>query len=444
MSADSVVVPASGESLPVFANDRLAFDAVDALEITARLEASGLSDRTVRRRHGATDVFEYAQSLVQVVREPAQASPILQGWLGRAALLDAVCRAVVLILGAVLGGLTATVMATNTREVLIAGISAWVVGQSISGIVWAHAGAGQLDRGIARGTGAALLIMLGLAGFLGVLLLLPRHDATLAGLIMAWCWYSCVVSMLVILGRSRFLLTVLAIAVAAVLLALALGHQAAPAIVLTLAILAIAAVTGALAKHLRTVSEPRTPDPGDLRAALPPAAQAGFLAAALTIALIRLPAWEGTALVVATVVAAAATDPALVLMRQRLLWSSNRTPLLRHAARHARSLTMAMSAAIVVISGSVSILVVVFMVEDHRAAATVIVAAAFSALATTATTLAAFGLPRGGVVFAAAAFLSSAVWVTLGDIPGMLVAMVFLVAGIVVLLARVSDPRAYA
>ncbi|WP_342022069.1 hypothetical protein AAE021_09305 [Arthrobacter citreus] len=443
MSADSVIMPASGESAPVFANERLAVGAVDALEITARLEASGISDRTVRRHHGAIDVFEYAQSLVQV-RDSAQAARIPEGWLGRDPLLDAVRRAAVLILGAVLGGLTATVMAANTREVLVAGISAWVAGQSISGIVWAHAGAGQLNRGIARGTGAALLVMLGLTGLLAVLLLMPRHDVTMAGLIMAWCWYSCAVSMLVILGRSRYLLTVLGSAVAAVLLALALAHQAAPAIVLAVAILAIAAVTWALIKHLRTVSEPRTLDRNDWRAALPPAAQAGFLAAALTLALTRLPAWEGTALVVATVIAAAATDPALVLMRQRLVWSSNRTPLLRHAARHARALTVVMSAAIVVISASVSILVVIFLVEDNRAAVTVIVAAAFSALATTATTLAAFGLPRGGVVFAGAAFMAAAAWVAVGNMAGMLVAMVFLIAGIAVLLARVSDPRAYA
>lgn len=443
MSADSVAPPSSGESAPEFANESLAFDAVDTLEITARLEASGLSDRTVRRRHGASDVFEYAQSLVQV-RDAAQAARAPQGWVGRDALLDAVRRAVVLILGAVLGGLTATVMAANTREVLVAGISAWIVGQSISGIVWTYAGAGQLNRGVARGTAAALLVMLALTGFLAVLLLLPRHDATMAGLIMAWCWYSCVVSMLVILGRSRYLLTVLGAAVAAVLLALALGRQAAPAIVLTVAVLTIAAVSGALIRHLRAGSEPRILDRNDWRAALPPAAQAGFLAAALTVALTRLPAWEGTALVVATVIAAAATDPALVLMRQRLVWSSNRTPLLRHAARHARALTLVMSAAIVVISASVSSLVVIFLVEDNRAAATVIVAASFSALATTATTLAAFGLPRGGVVFAAAAFISAAAWVAGGDAAGMIVAMVFLVAGIATLLVRVSDPRAYA
>ena len=442
MSADSVVLPGSGTAIPALGNDRLAFNAVDAFEITARLEASGMSDRTVRRQHGATDVFDYAQSLVQV-RE-AQTVPAATGWISRPALFDAVRRAVVLILGAVLGGLTATVMAANTREVLIAGISAWVVGQSISGIVWAHAGAGHLNRGIARGTGATILVMLVLAGYMGVALLLPGHDATMPILIMAWCWYSCVVSMLVILGRSRYLLTVLGLAVSAVLLALVLGREASPATVLGVAVLAIAAATAALVRHLHTVPEPCLPDAGDVRAAVPPAAQAGFLAAALSVALSGLPTWEGTALVVATVIAAAATDPALVLMRQRLLWSSSRTPLLRHAARHAWLLTLVMSAAIVVISAAVSTAVVLFLVEDMRGAATVLAAAAFSALATTATTLAAFGLPRGGVVFAAGAFLSAAAWIGLGNLSGLLAAGVFLIAGIVVLLARVSDPRAYA
>lgn len=443
MSADSVVMPASGNPLPVFGNNRLAVDAVDAFEITARLEASGLSDRTVRRRHGASDVFEYAQSLVQVrsstqtVQEPA-------GWLTRDPLLEAVRRAVVLILGAVLGGLTATVMAANTQEILIAGISAWVIGQSVSGIVWAHAGAGQLQRGIARGVAASIVVALVLAGYMAVSLALPGHDATMPGLVMAWCWYSCVVSMLVILGRSWYLLTVLAVAVASVSLALVLGHKTSTATVLSVAVLTILAVTAALIMHLRTSGERRVLGRGDWRAAVPPAAQAGFLAAALTMALTRLPAWEGTALVVATVVAAAATDPALVLMRQRLVWSSNRTPLLRHAARNARLLTMAMSAAIVFISASVSTLVVIFLVEDTKLAATVTVAAAFSSLATTSTTLNAFGLPRGAVIFAGAASLSAVVWIAAGDVSGILLAVAFLLAGIGVLLARVSDPRSYA
>lgn len=442
MSADSVVTPGSGDPVPVFTN-RVAYDAVDALEITARLEASGLSDRTVRRTHGASDVFEYAQSLVQV-RDAAPAAQVLKGWIAWAAMFEALRRAAVLILGAMLGGLTATVMAANTREVLVAGISAWVIGQSISGIVWAHAGARQVDRGIARGAGASLIVMLVLTGYLVVLLVLPGHDATVAALMMAWCWYSCVVSMLIILGRSRYLLTVLAVAVSVVAVALAMGNQGTQAVVLTAAILTIGAVTAVLVKHLRTVSEHWVPERSDWRAAVLPAAQAGFLAAALTVSLTRLPAWEGTALVVATVIAAAATDPALVLMRQRLLWSSNRTPLLRNAARHAWILTLAISAAIVVISASVSIIVVIFLVDDTRGTSTVLVAAAFSALATTATTLAAFGLPRGGVVFAAGAFFSAVAWVGLGNAAGMLAAMLFLVAGIVALLARVSDPRAYA
>ena len=443
MSADSVVMPASGNPLPVFGNNLLAVDAVDTFEITARLEASGLSDRTVRRRHGASDVFEYAQSLVQA-RESPPAAQEPAGWITRDALLEAVRRAVVLILGAVLGGLTATVLAADTREILIAGISAWVIGQSISGIVWAHAGAGQLPRGIARGTAASIVVVAVLACYVAVSLALPGHDATLPGLILAWCWYSCVVSMLVILGRSWYLLTVLTVAVSAVTLALVLGHRSATTTVLTVAVLAILAVTAALIMHLRTTGERRVLGRGDWRAAVPPAAQAAFLAAALTLVLTRLPAWEGTALVVATVVAAAATDPALVLMRQRLVWSSNRTPLLRHAARNARLLTVVMSAAIVAISASVSTLVVIFLVENTELATTVIVAAAFSSLATTSTTLNAFGLPRGGVIFAGAAALSAAVWIAVGDVPGILLAVIFLVAGIGVLLARVSDPRSYA
>lgn len=442
MSADSVVMPATGEPLPVFRNDRHAVDAVDAFEITARLEASGLSDRTVLRRHGATDVFEYAKSLVQV-RGTTQIQQGPESWISRAALLDAVRRAIVLILGAVLGGLTATVMAANTRETLIAGISAWVIGQSISGVVWAHAGAGHRNRGIARGTSATLVVMAVIACYMGVSLLLPGHDASLAVLIMAWCWYSCVVSMLVILGRSWYLLSILAVAVSVVTVALFLGHESVTAIALTMAILVIVAATASLVLHLRSINERHILDRGDWNAALAPAAQAGFLAAALTLALTRLPAWEGTALVVATVVAAAATDPALVLMRQRLMWSSRRTPLLRHAARNARVLTLAISSAIVLISASVSTLVVLFLVQDTRLA-TVIVAASFSSLATTSTTLNAFGMPSGGVMFAGAAALSAVAWLVVGDLPGIILAMVFLIVGIAVLLARVSDPRTYA
>ncbi|MCC3266353.1 hypothetical protein [Arthrobacter gengyunqii] len=443
MSADSVAVPGKGKPVAVFENEHAGFDAVDVYEITARLEASGISDRTARKRHGAKDVFDYAQSLVQV-RSAAQVSGPSESWISRDALLEAVRRGIVLVLGAFLGGLTATVMAANTREVLVAGIGAWIIGQSISGIVWAHAGAGQVNRGIARGTGATIVVMLVLACYMAVSLVIPGQDGSWAGLLMAWCWYSCVVSMLVILGRSWYLLTILSVAVTIAALTLVLGHSAALPIVVSVAVLVLAAVTLALVTHLRTSSDRRLFGRGNWLAAVAPAAQASFLAAALSVALTRMPAWEGTALVVATVIAAAATDPALVLMRQRLVWSSNRTPLLRHAARNARSLTMAMSAAIVVISASVSALVVIFLVGDTRVAATVLVAAAFSSLATTSTTLAAFGLPGSGVVFAGAAFLSSEAWITGGNAAGILVAMAFLVAGIGVLLMRVSDPRTYA
>ena len=272
---------------------------------------------------------------------------------------------------------------------------------------------------------------------------LPGSDATIATLILAWCWYSCVVSMLVIIGRSGYLLTVLSCAVAVMTLALVLGRGAATEIVLTVAVLVVLAVTLALVRVLRTIDDSHVPSRGDWGAAFSPALQAGFLAAALGLALTRLPAGEGTALIVATVIAAAATDPALVLMRQRLLWSSTRTPLLRHAAKHAWTVTMVMSAAIVVVSASVSTLVVLFLVEDATTT-TVIVAAAFSSLATTSTTLNAFGLPRGGIVFAGAACLSALAWIVSGSVLGVLLAVAFLIAGIVALLARVSDPRAYA
>ncbi|MCC3293633.1 hypothetical protein LJ756_03220 [Arthrobacter sp. zg-Y411] len=443
MSADSVTLPASGNPLPNFDENGISYDAVDTFEITARLEASGLSDRLVRQRHGAADVFAYAQTMVQV-RGATRVPHGPRGWLGKGALMEAARRAIILILGAVLGGLTATILSANTREILIAGIGAWVIGQSVSGIVWAYAGAGQLKRGIARGTAATLLVTAVLACYLVVSLLLPGHDGSAAALLMAWCWYSCIVSMLVILGRSRFLLAVLAVGTGVVTLQILLGYRAAPFIVAIVAVSVIVSVTALFIAQQRTIKERRVLNSGDWKAAIPPAAQAGFLAAALSMALTRLPAWEGTALVAATVVAAAATDPALVLMRQRLQWSSQRTPLLRHAARNAWLLTMAISAAIVVISAVVSALVVLFLVEENRVATTIIVAATFSSLATTSTTLNAFGLPRGAVGFAAAASLSAAVWIVVGNLAGLLVALGFLAIGLTVLLTRVADPRTYA
>ncbi|WP_146363212.1 hypothetical protein [Arthrobacter yangruifuii] len=443
MSADSVIMPSAGKRLPEAGGTPPAFDAVDTFDIAARLEASGLSDRTVATRHGAADVFAYAQTLVQV-RSSVDLPQEPEGWVGRDALLEAVRRAVVLILGAILGGLTATVITENTREVLTAGISAWVIGQSVSGIVWSHANTGHLKRGIARGAGATLLVTAALACFMVVLLLLPGHDASQAILMMAWCWYSCVVSMLVILGRSWYLMTALLVAVAAVSLTLVLGHSSATATVLTVAAVILAATTLSLAVHVRGLGERISLGGADWRSAAAPALQAAGLAAALSLGLTRLTDWEGTALIVATVVAAAATDPALVLMRQRLIWSSRRTPLLRHAARSARIATMGMSAAIVLVSASVSTLVVFFLVGAAGMVGTVVAAAAFSSLATTSTTLIAFGTPGGGVVFAGAATLSAAVWIMVGNLPGVLVAAAFLVAGIAVLLNRVSDPRAYA
>ncbi|WP_298253117.1 hypothetical protein [uncultured Arthrobacter sp.] len=442
MSTDSVSLPASGGSSAASSNDHLTLDAVDTFEVSARLEASGVSDRTVRRQYGAYDVFDYAQSLPWV-RQLSETPEVPGSWVGREALLGAARRGIVLILGAILGGLTATGLAVETSSILIAGVGAWVIGQAVSGMVWTHAGAGNLQRGIARGTGATVFVVSILACYTAVSLALPGHDTTTAALTTVWCLYSCVVSMLVILGRSWYLLIVLASAAVAMTLALVLGRDDAVTHVTLVAGTVVVAFTLALIAVLRTIDERRVPDRKDWKTAVAPAAQAGFLAAALATALTQLPDWEGTALIVATVVAAAATDPALVLMRQRLVWSSTHTPLLRRAAANAWFLTLGMSGAIVIVSAAVSMLVVLLLVEDTRTT-TVLVAAAFSSLATTSTTLNAFGMPRGAVLFAGAACFAALVWIILGNALGALLTVVFLVAGIVMLLARVSDPRAYA
>lgn len=443
MSADTVLMPAAEGPPPALQDGTVGHDAVDRFEITARLEASGLSDRSAHRRHGVPDVFALAQSLVQI-RPPTQGPEVPVGWFIRRELADAVSRCLVLVLGAVLGGLTATMAAASAREVLVAGVSAWVAGSAISGIVWSHANMGQLGRGVARGSGALLLVAAILGIWMVASIVLPGHDATMAGITLAWCWYSGTVSMLVILGRSRYLLAVLAVVVAASTGVLVLGRGSPAPFVLVMAAVALSLATLALAGHLRTAGGPQAPAGHDWKATVNPAAQAAFLAAALSIALTQLPAWEGTAVIVACVVAAGATDPALVLMRQQLTWSSTRTPLLLHAARNARILAATMSAAMAGVSALIAALIVMFLVETGTSHITVIAAAAFSSLATTSTALNAFGLPRVGVVFAGAACLSGTVWVAVGDVAGLLTVGSFLAAGFVALLARVSDPRAYA
>jgi hypothetical protein len=63
----------------------VAHDAVDLLDVAARLESSGVSDRTAAQRHGRPDVFALAADIVRSQGAlGALLCPVPQCWRGGA------------------------------------------------------------------------------------------------------------------------------------------------------------------------------------------------------------------------------------------------------------------------------------------------------------------------------------------------------------------------
>ncbi|MCW2634831.1 MAG: hypothetical protein JWQ99_1198 [Blastococcus sp.] len=415
--------------------------AVDELEVAARLEASGLSDRSARSRHGAADVFALAAVLHGSRSEPrpeGRRRPTPSG------LLDSLRRALLLVGGVLLAAAALDVMNLSTGLVWSVGVTGWVGGQFVSSIAWSRLGRGQGPEGLRRAASAALLVMV-VAALAPALLSVSTPGAASTLLCLVWAAYASAVSLLVCADRTNAALATVLVGLVPVSVALAAGQAWSAATILISAAAAAGAVIVLAVRLLRTAGRPALPERSDWRASAPAAAQAAFLAASLLALLQTVPVESTTPLVVASVVGAAAADPAIVLLRARLRWSAARLYRLSAAARSARRAAVMAAAGTTLASALAAVTVfLVLRAGTPDWPATVVTAAAFTALATTSAALTAFGAPWRAVLAAAltAAYalpaLLSATLATAVLLP------VALVGAVTLLLYRVSDPRVVA
>jgi hypothetical protein len=415
--------------------------AVDELEVAARLEASGLSDRSARSRHGAADVFALAAVLHGNSAEPRTEGRRRPTPLG---LLDSLRRALLLVGGVLLAAAVLDVLNLSTGLVWVVGVTGWVGGQFVSSIAWSRLGRGQGPEGLRRAASAALMV-LAVAALAPALLsgTAPGVAGTL--LCLVWSAYASAVSLLVCADRTNAALATVLVGLVPVSVALAAGQAWSPAAILISAAAAAGGVIVLALRLLRTAGRPALPERSDWRAAAPAAAQAAFLAASLLALLQTVPVESTTPLVVASVVGAAAADPAIVLLRARLRWSAARLYRLSAAARSARRAAVLAAAGTTLASALAAVAVfLVLRAGTPDWPATVVTAAAFTALATTSAALTAFGAPWRAVLAAAltAAYALPALFsVTLATA---VLFPVALVGAVTLLLYRVSDPRVVA
>ena len=201
--------------------------AVDPLEIASALEFDGLSDQTVRKRYGVSDVFALAGEMYRrVPRRPPEPEPAAELWPARK-------------LGPALHGLLyglptvcfpAAVGLLTGRSVLsmliVALLVSWALSQGLAYLGYARLG--RADRGQ-----AARLLRAGLAAGTGVTALAMTVAATTLGAPASSLAFGLGVGMymlgatvLMVLGADRLLLVVLAPGVLGSAVFLALGRPA--------------------------------------------------------------------------------------------------------------------------------------------------------------------------------------------------------------------------
>ncbi|TWD80176.1 hypothetical protein FB561_1249 [Kribbella amoyensis] len=145
MSADSVLLPAVPErpgELAVRPGGEVV--PVDAFEVAATLEASGVSDRLARQRYGHTDVFALARQRYEAITAgepvtPAQVAP------PKVDVRDTLLRGFVFVLPALLTGaaLGRHPSLPLVAMVLAAVIVGWAAGQGIAYVGYRVLGAGS-------------------------------------------------------------------------------------------------------------------------------------------------------------------------------------------------------------------------------------------------------------------------------------------------------------
>lgn len=420
----------------------VAHDAVDLLDVAARLESSGVSDRTAAQRHGRPDVFALAADIVRsqgaLGAASARAGP-------RTAWAEPLRRAVLLLAGVLLVAGVFEVLYVPTRMVWIVGATGWIGGQLVAAIAWFHLGRGQAAVGLRRAGAATVLVVAAAAAAPAVLA--PDSAATSLGMVLCpvWTAYACSISLLVCAGRSQSALVVVGLGLAVIA-----GELAVRPASYSTAVLVVAAATSGVVILLScalviAAGGPSVPHGYDLRAAVPAALQAGLLAISLLVLLDTIPRSSATPVVLATVVGAAMAEVAIALLRTRLQASAARLFVLAAAARKARSAALAAAAWTAAGSALVAVvMVLVLRVDSPDWGATLAPAAAFTALATTSAALTAFGAPWRAVLAAALTAAYAAGTVTS---PAMALALVFplaLLSAVGLLLYRVSDPRVVA
>jgi hypothetical protein len=415
--------------------------AVDELEVAARLEASGLSDRSARARHGAADVFALA-----AVLHSSQDGPLADGPRRPtpSGLLDSLRRAVLLVSGVMLAAAVLDILDLTTRLVWVVGVTGWVGGQLVAAIAWTRLGRGQGPEGLRRAAPAALLVLV-VAAVAPALLSGSAPGVAGTVLCIVWAAYASAVSLLVCADRTDLALGTVLLGLVPVTVALATDQAWSPTVIVASAAAAAGGVIVLAGRLVVTAGRPALPARGDWRAAAPAAAQAALLAASLLALLQTVPDRSTTPLVVASVVGAAAADPAIVLLRARLRWSAARLYRLSAAARSARRAALAAAAGTTFASALAAVAVVlVLRAGTPDWPATVVPAAAFTALATTSAALTAFGAPWRAVL--AAALTAAYALPALFSVAVATVALfpVCLVGAVALLLYRVSDPRVVA
>jgi len=421
----------------------LSAGAVDMFDVAARLEASGVSDRTAKGQHGRSDVFALAADLHGDRPTAAADAPRRNQPSG---LAEAFRRALLLVGGVLLAAALLDHLTVAPALVWVAGVTAWVGGQASAAISWNRLGLGQRDLGLRRGCGAALLM---LAAAVAVPLAAPgltEQRLVAVAVCAGWTAYACAVSLLVCSGRTGAALVTVGGGTLVVGMAEVLGDGwwagTLPVVVVLTTTLAV--VLLAVRRVLRA-GLPAVPDRADWAAAAPAVAQAALLALSLVLLLRTVPQ-EGTSpLVVASVVGAATADPAIALLRARLRAAAARVYALADAARHARRAALIAAAGTALVSAVAAVGVVVAVQAGFPSWPAIVgPAAAYTALATTSAALTAFGAPAKAVVTAALAggYAISALFS--GVVAVVAVFPVCLIVAVGLLMHRISDPRVVA
>jgi hypothetical protein len=413
--------------------------AVDVFDIAARLEASGLSDRSAISRHGRSDIFDLAAHVHRsegwsMVSGPRRRTPSGMG--------EAFRRAVLLLCGALLAAAVLGVLRLPTEVVWLVGAIGWVGGQAVAAIGWTRLGWGQGPLGLRRAGGAALLLV-ALAAITPQTVAPDRGTAVTAGVLcVTWVAYAGSVPLLVCARRTQLALWPALAGLLVVGGAVLADRPESDTVVLAAGGATSAVVVSLAAWAVLRAGRPQLPRLEDWRAALPAVLQAALLSTSLLLLVQTVPTQSAAPLVVASVVGAATADPAIAILRAHLRRSASRLFLLAAAAREARRAAVVAAASTAAVSALAAVIVVLVL----RAGtpdwwATVVPAAAFTSVATTAAVLTALGAPVRAVLAAALATLYAGSAFLIGALTAGIVFPFSLVLAVVLLLHRVSDPR---